>query len=218
MLLRDLLSESPMFLPPSGSESIFDDRGTYISAKTYKRSYTKIGVFPLPVALGDHKSVDILLSNSTKSVVGVVPAVRPIDGDVGYKDVFFLMFKDTLPPNLPPELHQSKMLQIDGVETHIELRGRGLSTFVYFLLMNLGYTIISDFYHEVGGLKLWRKLSKLSGNNEYAINIIDNGQFVRDAAGNILNFDGTNYPKSKVWSTTPNDKNKNVLLVMRSVK
>jgi hypothetical protein len=59
-------------------------------------------------------------------------------------------------------------------------------------------------------------LSKLAGVNSYVINILDNGQLVKDESGAVLNFNGSNYPKSKIWSTTPDEKNKNVLLVMRS--
>jgi hypothetical protein len=195
MKLKDLLTEMPIFLPPSGNDTIFNDLGSYISKKTYSRSYTKIGTFP--VTIGTAKSVDILMSKSGKSVVGVVPATRPIDKDVGYKDVFFLMFKDQLPNSLPPELNHDKVVQVDGVETTKELQGRGLSVFVYFLLINMGYTIVSDFFHEYGGLKLWRKLAKLSNHNDFIINIMDNGSYVLDDQGQPLKFTGDNFPKVK---------------------
>lgn len=216
MRLRDLLQEGPVFLPPEQSETVEDEKGTYISAKTAKRDYIKIGVFPLIIPIGKHNFIDILIGKSAKSVIGVIPSKRPIGGDDGYKDVFFLMFKDELPIYLPEELDHDKVVQVDGVATHKEIRGRGLATFVYFTLVAHGYTIISDFYHEYGGLKLWRKLSKTAGLNDYVINILDHGIFVKDDQGNILNFNDGNYSKSKIWSTTPDYKNKNVLLVMRS--
>ncbi len=217
MKLIDLM-EHPIFLSPGGeSGSIEDEWGNYISTKTYRRSYTKIGEFPLKNPIGKHKSVDILLSKSEKSVIGVIPAKRPIDGDDGYRDVLFLMFKDTLPNYLPTELQHNKVLQVDGVTTHKELRGQGFATFVYFTLINNGFTILSDFYHEFGGLKLWRRLSRLAGVNNYVDNILDDGKFVTDKQGHILNFNDGNYPKSKIWSTSPSDAHKDVLLVMRAV-
>ena len=217
MKLKDLIQEGPVFIPPTRSETIEDENGSYISTKTAKRNYTKIGEFPLAAPIGVHQSVIILLSKSGKSVIGVVSAKRPIQEDNGYKDVFFLMFKDTLPNYLPMELKRDKVVQVDGVETHKELRGRGLATFVYFTLVKNGYTIISDFHHEFDGLKLWRNVAKLAGLNDYQVNILDNGKFVTDNQGKILNFNDGNYPKSKIWSTAPNIKHENVLLVMRNV-
>ncbi|MGI0075987.1 MAG: hypothetical protein ACREAU_01100 [Nitrosopumilaceae archaeon] len=216
MKLKDLLQEGPVFVPPTPSEIIEDKNGSFISTKTARQKYTKIGVFPLAAPIGLHKSIDILLSKTGGSVIGIVPANRPIDNEMGYKDVFFLMFKETLPDYLPRELQHDAAKQVEGVETHKELRGRGLATFAYFTLVAKGYTIISDFYHEFGGLKLWRRLAKLAGANNYNVNILlPNGDFVKDRNSNILEFNDGNYPKSKIWSTSPNQKHKDVLLVMR---
>lgn len=218
MKLADLLQEGPVFLPPSRGETIGDETGTYISSKTYSRLYTKISQFQLPEPIGKHNSIDILLSKKGRLVEGVIPANRPIDDDMGYRIIFSLMFKDVLPRYLPQEIIHEKTVQVDGVGTHNQFEGKGLATFVYFTLAKMGYTIISDFYHEFGGLKLWRRLARLAGLNDYAVNILlENGEFVKDVDGNILNFNDGNYPKSKVWSTTPNEKHRETLLVMRSI-
>lgn len=218
MKLIDLLQEGPVFFPPSRGVTVEDEKGTYISKKTYNRLYVKITQFQLPEPVGKHNSVDILLSKGGKLVEGVIPSKRPIDNDMGYRIVFSLMFKDILPNYLPQELLHEKIVQVDGVGTHKQFEGKGLATFVYFTLVKMGYVIISDFYHEFGGLKLWRRLAKLAGLNDYIVNILlENGEFVKDKEGNILNFNDGNYPKSKIWSTSPNVKHKETLLLMRSI-
>lgn len=214
MKLIDLVQEGPVFLPPKRGETIEDEHGTYISQNTFKRNYVKISEFPLSEPIGEHNKVEILLSKGGKLVEGVIPSKRPIDQDMGYRIVFSLMFKNTL-PNVSKEILNKKTVQVDGVSTHKQFEGKGLATFVYFLLVHQGYTIISDFYHEFGGLKLWRKLARLAGLNDYQVNILDNGELVRDKEGNVLRFDDGNYPKSKIWSTAPNQSLKDVLLVMR---
>jgi hypothetical protein len=215
MKLSKLLQEGPIFLPPERGETIEDEQGTYISTKTAKRNYIKIARFPLPEPIGKHYFVDIMLSKGGKLVEGIIPAIRPIEQDEGYRIVFSLMFKDTLPNYLPIELQHENVVQVDGVGTHKQFEGKGLATFVYFTLVHKGYTIISDFHHEFGGLKLWRRLAKLANLNDYRVNILHNGIFITDNYGNILNFDDGNYPKSKIWSTIPNIKHNDILLVMR---
>lgn len=217
MKLADLIQEGPVFLPPSPSETVEDEKGTYISKNTYRRNYNKIAEFQLQQPIGKYSSVDIMFNVRGRLVEGTIPAKRPIDGDMGYRIVFSLMFKDALPNHFPQELLHKKVVQVDGVSTHKQFDSKGLATFVYFTLARMGYTIISDFYHEYGGLKLWRKLARLAGLNNYTVNILlENGEFVKDKEGNVLNFNDGNYPKSKIWSTSPNQKLKNVLLVMRA--
>ena len=216
MNLQDLL-EMPTFLPPTKDATIEDEVGTYISRNTANRNYKHIGKFPLPTLIGRHDHVDILISNGGKLVEGVIPSTRPIQHDEGYRIIFSLMFKDELPNYLPPELQHENVVQVDGVSTHNQFEGKGLATFVYFMLVKRGYTIISDFHHEFGGLRLWRTLARLAGLNNYVVNILNNRKFVEDNQGHTLNFNDGNYPKSKVWGTSPNEKYHNVLLVMRNV-
>jgi hypothetical protein len=216
MNLQDLL-EMPTFLPPTRGKTIDEEPGTYISRKTAIRNYKQIGKFPLYEPIGEHQYIDILMSNGGKLVEGIIPSTRPIHHDEGYRIVFSLMFKDELPNYLPPDLQHSNVVQVDGVGTHKQFEGKGLATFVYFMLVKQGYTIISDFRHEFGGLKLWRTLAKLAGLNNYVVNILNNGEYIKDDKGNILSFNDGNYPKSKIWGTSPNEKHRNVLLVMRNV-
>lgn len=210
MKLKQLL-ESPTFTPSQQARWESDD---FISQQNIHKFYQFLGAVKI-----DNKMVEFFMLQNNKKLIGCIKSKMPWDGnEVGYHEIFVLVLT---PPTiqLPANIQYTKIIQTKDVSTDLNFEGRGLATFVYFniLVDLLGYTVISDENHMFGGVKLWRKLSKEALHHNLKICLIKDGEYVLDKNNKPLIFNDTNFPKSKIWSTLPNQAGKNVLFVIQRI-
>jgi hypothetical protein len=92
-------------------------------------------------------------------------------------------------------------IQVDTVLTVNENQGRGLAYNLYKMLLNRGYTVVSDNIQYVGGRKLWEKILRQSSVENHNVFILQNGKYLRDANGAPLVYDGVNISADDIWST-----------------
>jgi hypothetical protein len=156
--------------------------------------------------------------HNKKQIIGCIKSSMPWDEtEIGYLEVFVVDFIPAIIP-LPIDLQTNNVIQIKNAITDVRFAGRGLATFVYFniLVDRLNYVVICDDEHFFSGVKLWRKMAKLSMKYNKEILLINNGQYMLDKNNQPIIFNDTNFPKSKIWSTLPNNRGKNVLFVLRN--
>ena len=118
-------------------DHVFDTR-TLISDRSLERDYKLIG----EISVTDNLVRFFMLDKT--QVYGVVKDKNELDEDSN-RVVFVVRFKNrhTI-ANLPEQVDESKILQIDGVSVSRELKGLGIASFVYTLLVKRGFTILSD--------------------------------------------------------------------------
>lgn len=211
MKLKQLL-EGPIFIPSSPREGWESD--DYLSNQTLRRLYTHIGT-----TIFNNTNVDFFMLKNNKKIIGCIKSPHPFDNVLTNKEIFVLVL-DKPNISIPIDLQTNKLIQTKDVSTDINFGGQGLATFVYFniLVDKLGYTVVCDDQHYFGGIRLWRKMSRQALNHHLKICLIKNGEYVLDKNGQLLIFDDTNFPKSKIWSTLPNQAGKDVLFVIKRIE
>ena len=118
-------------------DHVFDTR-TLISDRSLERDYKLIGEISVTGNL-----VRFFMLDKTQ-VYGTVKDKNELDEDSN-RVVFVVRFKNhhTI-ANLPEQVDESNILQIDGVSVSRELKGLGIASFVYTMLVKHGFTILSD--------------------------------------------------------------------------
>lgn len=212
MRLFSFLQEAPLFIPSSPTEAW--ESNDYHSQNTIHREYNQI----TSTVLGGNIGVYILQHKQNPSrIIGVIKSGMPWnEQEEGFKIIFTLTLKQPS-VHLPPDLQNKNVKQTTDVATDMNFAGRGLASFIYFTLADKGYILLSDENHLFGGIRFWRKMSRLAANSlgEFAVNLIQNGKYIEDKNGKPVQYDDNNYPKSKIWSTLPNVKGKDVTLVLQ---
>ena len=150
-------------------------------------------------------------------VVGVIPEKKEKTQEKSNQIVFSLRFKTYKTIiNYPDDIDKSKVLQVDSVFTSKIVRGTGIASFVYAMLVERGFIVVSDTSQFEDGKQLWKKISKEAHFNDYVIHIIDdeNG-FVKDKSGKIIAYDSSNIDDAKIWSGGLNLEGEHILLMMK---
>lgn len=185
---------------------------SWISYGAAKRAYNELADFSargVNVKILQHKE-------SPRFVIGVIDSVKKIDKSPAWKCVFSLKFKEYHTLNkIPAELTNTKILQVDYVESSDEIDTAGLAPFTYMVLVQDGYTIISDTAQFNGGIGLWKKLARESGFVDMQVNLLDDEfGFTKDASGKLVNYDGVNIQKQQIWTDGQNMTGEHTLLVL----
>lgn len=205
------LFETPMFNPHFISARWESD--DYISKQTIHKNYNF-----LISTIFNSVEVRFFELYNKKQIIGCIRSAMPWDEtDIGYLQIFVLdINKPTIV--LPDDLQNCISMQIKDVSTDVRFAGRGLATFVYFniLVDMLNYVVICGDEQFFSGIKLWRKMAKVSMKYNKEILIIHNGKYVLDKYNQPLVFTDTNFPKSKIWSVYPNMRGEQVLFVLRN--
>ena len=196
--------ETPIFIPLSPNDSWESEE--YISDEQLKNCHY------LTSYTDENVNIDFYRQGIFK-IIGCVKETHPYEKSLNNLIIFLLEYK--LPTVLIPN-DLNNCVQIKDVNTDSRFGGRGIATFVYFNIMvdQLDYTVICDETHFFAGIKLWRKMARQSLKHNKEIRIVVDGKYICNNDGSILKFNDMNYPKSKIWSTQPNIKNKKVLLVI----
>jgi hypothetical protein len=205
------LLENPLFAPISSRD--YWDSDDYIDISDIKHNFTY-----LCSVIVNNIEVKFFELNNKQQIIGCIKSIMPYENNKpGYHMIFILHVKKTN-IKLPVEFNNDNIIQTIDVSTDRKFAFRGLTTFVYFnvLVDKLGYTVVCGDEHLFGGVKLWRKMSRVAMQYNKVIYLIKDGQYVLDKNNQPLVFDDTNFPKSKIWSTLPNESGKNVLFVIKN--
>ena len=138
--------------------------------------------------------------DNSKAIIGKI-TLRPKDRKDGIYVFGELTFKQQLDigENIPSNLMNKKVFQVDGVEILKELKRQGYGYLLYFILIRLGYIIICDNVQYLGGQALWKKIANEAKFNNYQVYVMDNGIF-RKRNNKYVFYNGTNIQDSELWS------------------
>lgn len=152
--------------------------------------------------------------NNEKQIIGV-QAVKAGEDSGDYNIVFILKFKDknTL-ENIPAELKNAKILQSSSVESADSVEKRDLAPFAYMVLIQDGYTILTDSAQFTGGVGLWKKLARNAELVDMQVRIIDTMHGFKKLNGKDIVYDSKNVSDSEIWTHDWNFSGEHTLLVL----
>lgn len=186
MKLSDVLSETPYLHPGAMSREIVLD-GSY-SIETIKREFTK--------RLGVISGTSILMDTNSSIVIGVAVNDK-LTSQGRVLPTFVLMFKRRVLLKFPNKF--PNVIQVDKVAIDPAKGNRGTMSEVYKLIVDSGFTLISDVTQYETAQGLWKKLARDRDYTMYVADI-DHGLF-KDSDGVPIVYDGTNISDQEIWST-----------------
>lgn len=207
----EILTETPYvhdgeYKAPEGM-----DKKTYHSDSALKRQYQFLGF-----EVFDAERVEFYLQDKLR-LVGVIKDKKDKTQELSNLIVFSLRFKThkTI-VNYPDGVEESKTLQVDSVYTRPEFREFGIASFVYTLLVEKGFIIVSDTSQFSDGKQLWKKISREAKFYDYVIHIIDDEKgFAKDKSGKVIAYDSSNIDDAKIWTSGMNFDGEHILLMMK---
>ncbi|MGL5599644.1 MAG: GNAT family N-acetyltransferase [Silvania sp.] len=108
---------------------------------------------------------------------------------------------------------EANVVQVEGVCVDPGERDKGLATRLYeALVLQCGMTLISDFDQYEGGKMLWQKIARES--DQIAVFVLDTeqGAFWPYDGSKVI-YDGGCIPEDRIWSLSPDQKCRGVVLV-----
>lgn len=200
------LFEMPTYMPTE--LPVTDVKVHVASVSTLDRQYDLLGT----VQVRNQKIIAALKKDKSSAIIG--PAVMRPDGKPSMEVVATIKFHKS------PELGEAggKSLQIDTVVATDDVQGFGYGYQLYKMILNQGYTIVSDNVQYVGGKELWLKIIRKSAADRHNVFILQDGKYMRDEAGNPIVFDGVNISPEDIWSTDKKSvPHYNTLLVAKNI-
>jgi len=201
------LFEMPTYIPSELDTTDFEVNVP--SVDTLDREYDLIG----NIQVRNQKIISALKKDRSSAIIG--PAVQRDDGKPAMDVIVTLQFHDS--PDLG-EAQTPKSLQVNTVFTTSATRGFGYGYQLYKILLDRGFTIVSDNIQYIGGKELWAKIIRKSAIDNHNVFILRDGKYMRDENGKPIVYDGTNVSADDVWST---DKKSvphfNTLLVAKKI-
>jgi hypothetical protein len=183
MKIRELITEMPYL----HREELPYKALSAISVKRLHHSYQKIGEIGEGIDVYQHSN-------------GGVIAGQVLQGDL-YLLVAISVRKRVYPVE-PTGLDDT--LQVSMVHVAKGEEEQGLTKKVYAVLASL-FDLVSDHEQYLGAQGLWKSLARSSGVNVY---VFDGNQkdYVRDASGKALKYNGANIPDDKIWGSKVTQK------------
>lgn len=130
------------------------DKKTYHSDSALSRQYSHIGfdVF-------DAERIDFYLQDRLR-LVGVIKDKKEKTREMSNLIVFSLRFKEhkTI-VHYPEGIEEQKVLQVDSVYTRPQFRTFGIASYVYSLLVEKGFIVVSDTSQLFSSIRLNRSVS-----------------------------------------------------------
>lgn len=188
---------------------------TYISSRTLLRDYSPFGS-----KLFSGVCVQFYSENKSDNIIGVAHALKA-NSEVTNEEVFSLKFKRDHERTIikyPEDINPLDVLQVSHVyiTENLNLRGRGMPSFIYASLAKSGFVVVSDADQFLDGKELWKSMAYAAKLRNYRINIINSrtGQYLKDSRG-IISYDTTNVDDSDIWSHSGDFNRQDVLLTLR---
>lgn len=108
---------------------------------------------------------------------------------------------------------EANIIQVEGICVDPGERDKGLATRLYeALILQCDVTLISDFDQYEGGKMLWQKIARES--DQIAVFVLDTeqGAFWPYDGSKVI-YDGGCIPEERIWSLSPDQKCRGVVLV-----
>jgi len=184
------LFEMPTFIPRELPTT--DVKVHVASVDTLDRDYELLG----NTQRHNQKIIAAIKKDRSQAIIG--PAVQRSDGKPSMDVIVTIKFHEA--PDLG-EVAGHNAIQVDTVVSAEDIRGFGYGYMLYKMLLNRGYTVVSDNIQYIGGRKLWEKILRQSSKDNHNVFILQNGKYLRDANGAPLVYDGVNISADDIWST-----------------
>jgi hypothetical protein len=183
MKASELLGETP-YLHPGEMSRIMLNNG--ISANAIRRDYSKLGqIRDLVVYIDSHHTHVIVIDLNSE-----------ISND-RFEQVFRVQFKQT---NLLKFRHNFiNVIQVDKVAVLRNSGTQGIASTVYKMIVDAGFTLVSDVTQFDPAKALWKKLAQDPVYKIYVADI-DRGIF-QDEDGIDIVYDGTNINEHDIWTS-----------------
>jgi len=180
-----------------------------VSIDTLDRDYILLEA----TQVGDKKIIAGLKKDKSIAIIG--PAVQRNDGKTSMEVMAQIEFHEG---TVGGEAGGRATLQISLVEAADKIRGFGYGYQLYKMILNKGYTIVSDNVQYVGGKELWLKIIRKSAADKHNVFIMQQGKYMRDESGNPIVFDGVNISPEDIWSEDKkSEKHFYTLLVAKNI-
>ena len=196
MRATEILNEMP-YLYKGGMPQHILSGG--ISTSTLASGYTPIGtVHEFPI-YKDRYDTHVLVVDPTQKDSG---------GEL--TQVFRMDFKRQ--PRLAFPNNFQKLLQVNKVAVDSTHGARGIASSVYKLLVNMGYTIVSDDTQYEPAQALWRRLAADPNTKVYVADK-DRG-ILTDNNGDPIVYTGTNIPDQDIWTGNDEYSGRRLVLIL----
>jgi hypothetical protein len=209
-LLQEILLEAP-YWHKGLKDKKFDHEMSITSLSSVKRLHRIL----------KKDKLTYYLINNAESVAGVwketVSDIPPTDDhDVKFISILVLRFKKhTTLVNIPDDLKDKKILQVDYVETNTNFENLGFAKELYVQLAKVGYAVMSDTAQYDGGKELWKSIARNAIKSGITVKLLDDEHgYLRDKSGNPLIYNGKNLDDKEIWSHDFDFTKEHILLVM----
>lgn len=183
MKATGISSEMPYLHPGEMTRDMLDNG---VSDSAIVRDYKKIGtVTGLPMYIDKHETHVIVVNPEEKTESGRM------------QQVFRMQFKQRHQLSFPNQF--KNILQLSKVAVNRQHGTSGLATYVYKLLVSLGYTIVSDDTQFEPAQSLWKRIAADPGVKVYVADV-EHGLFKDDNGAPIL-YNGANIPDQDIWTS-----------------
>lgn len=190
MKLRELY-ESPYFMGGEYKNNIAAE--WYPSLPGLHRGFQHLAELTLSV----NEVYNLWLSNDNSYAIITIEAQDPTARELGQRQRVVTKITFDNRSNLPVP----KELQVELVHTHSNYQHRFLAGMLYILLARYGFSIISDFTQYLGGQTLWKKIASMAESKNYSVFIWsdENGDWLRDDAGEPIKYNAANVGDDEIW-------------------
>lgn len=202
MLLQEILNEMPQFKDQDLKLGAISANFDNYSVQEFKNGYRVLAQKPQ-----GQDTVIVGLSND--EMVGIVGLIRKDDPET-IKTIVALEFYGITDLG---EAGEHPALQVELVLATDDSIGFGYGYLLYKSILNNGYTIVSDETQYKGGKALWQKIVRKAASDLHNVYIMQNGKYMRDAAGKPIVYDGSNISDDTIWGKPGSQKHADTLLV-----
>ena len=210
MKTSEILSETP-YLHDGDYTPRDYKKNTFISDRSLARDFKFLGS---DVFVNDKIYFHII---DNLRVHGTTKQKKDKTNEDSNKIIFSLKFKTTKTiNNIPDDLKNKNIVQVDSVYVDSEYSGIGIASYVYLMLADQGYVILSDSSQFEDGKQLWKKIARESNFDDYQIRILDVDEgYLKDKDGKIISYDSSNVDDAKIWTSGANTNGEFILLSLK---
>jgi hypothetical protein len=182
MKAAEILEETPYLHPGEMSRKMLDGS---ISVDAIKREYRLMGqIHDLLVYIDSHNTHVIIIDSGSEVSSGRLEQVFRLE----FKQSSMLNFKNTF----------KNVIQVNKVAVVRRAGIQGIATQVYKMIVDNGYTLVSDVTQFDPAKALWQKIAT---DTEYKMYVadIDRGIF-QDEDGQDIVYNGMNIDDHDIWT------------------
>lgn len=196
MKLSEFLGEMPyLYSGEMPRKELHSD----ISISALRREYTAMGrIGTLPVYIDSHQSHVVVVDLTAEVRNGRVPCILRLE----FKGTHLIKFPHSF----------TKVVQVDREEVIPQRANNEIASSVYKMLVDVGYTLVSDIIQFEPAQALWKKIAS---DHTYTMYIADLEQgILPDVNGNDFIYTGDNIDDNRIWSQAGDFSGYEIVLVL----